>query len=79
MAEPFDIVKLIKSPFTSIYWVKIIALSFGIFVLFGIGYTGYKAVTKSTTEQSAQSIVNHNYQPEAHFGGCASVPVKMYR
>lgn len=72
MSEQFNVVKLLTSPFTGIYWIKVIALGIGIFVVFGIGYTGYKAVTKTTTTQSAQTIVNHNYQPNVHFGGCAT-------
>jgi len=73
MSEPFDIVKMISSPFTGIYWIKVVMLGIGLFVVFGVGYTGYKAVTKSTTDQTATTIVNHNYQPNVHFGGCATL------
>jgi hypothetical protein len=76
MSEPFDIVKMLSSPFTGIYWVKVVMLSVGIFILLGVGYTGYKAVTKSTTAQEAESIVNHYYTPTAHFGGCAKLQVQ---
>ena len=79
MSESFDVVKLIKSPFTGLYWIKVIMLGLGLFIVLGVGYTGYKAVLKPTTKQDAQTIINHNYQPVAHIGGCASVPVKNYK
>ena len=79
MAEKFSFTKLIQSPFTGIYWVKCLMLGLGIFLILGIGYTGYKAVVKPTSDQRAQTIINHNYNPVAHIGGCASVPVKNYK
>lgn len=79
MAEKFSLSKLLKSPFTGLYWTKVIMLGIGLFILLGVGYTGYKAVVKPTSDQRAQTIINHNYSPVAHLGGCASVPVKNYK
>ena len=73
MSEGFSFIKLIKSPFTGLYWIKVVMLGIGLFFIFGVGYTGYKAITKPTTKQDANSIINHYYQPNVHFGGCATL------
>lgn len=69
MSEKVSLSKFFGSFFSKIYWVKVIALSIGIFLLFGVSYTGYKAVIKPT--QEADTIVNHYYQPK--LGGCMTI------
>jgi hypothetical protein len=73
MAEPFDIKKLLTSPFTGLYWVKVIAIGAGIFFLVFDGYGLYKAYFKKpdpTTTQKADTINNkyNYYQPKQTFG-----------
>lgn len=44
--ERFDIKKLLKSPFTGLYWTKTVMLGLGILALIFIGYGVYKAYFK---------------------------------
>ena len=70
MAEPFDIFKMLKSPFTGIYWVKSLMIGLGIFAILVVGYAIYKAYIRPapTTAQKAEQIVNYNYTPQQTFG-----------
>lgn len=81
MAESFDWKKLLSSPFTGLYWVKVVALGCGIFTLVFVGYGLYKAFIKKplpTTDQDAQTIVNHNYDVKPGMFGCMSMRVYQY-
>ena len=44
--ESFDIKKLLKSPFTGMYWVKSVMLGLGILAILMIVFTVYKAFFK---------------------------------
>jgi hypothetical protein len=63
MAEPFSMAKMAKSPFTLMYWVKVIMIGFGLAFLFGVGYCVDKALIhpRPTTSQKAETIVNNTY------------------
>ena len=79
MAEPFDIKKLISSPLTGLYWVKVLAIGFGLFTLVFVGYGLYKAYIKKplpSTDQDAAVINNYHYEPHSGMFGCSSVRVK---
>jgi hypothetical protein len=77
MSEPFNLMKLLSSPFTGLYWVKCTMIALGIGMLGFVGYGMYKAYIKAsphTTEQNARVINNCYYQPRSTFG-CASMRV----
>jgi hypothetical protein len=73
--EKFDIVKMATSPFTGLYWVKVIMFGLGLCMIGFVGYGVYKAYFRTpdpTTDQNADLIVNHYPEPRATFG-CATV------
>ncbi len=79
MTEPFDFMKLIKSPFTGLYWVKSVMLGLGIFALLITVYAYYKAFIKKplpATTQNAEQITNYNYTLRQTFG-CSRFPIKV--
>lgn len=53
--EGFNIKKLLVSPLTQMYWVKVIMMTLGASTLLFIGYAVYKAYVKKP--DSSQSIV----------------------
>lgn len=70
-AEKFDIMKLLKSPFTGLYWTKTLMLGLGLLVLSFLGYAVYKAYIKKppptqTQHQAIQSITVAD-------GGCVNL------
>lgn len=80
MSEPFDIKKLLTSPFTGLFWVKCTMIGLGICMIAFTGYGMWKAFIKkpeATTEQRAEKIINYYHQPKSTFG-CASVRVSQY-
>jgi hypothetical protein len=81
MSEPFDIKKLLSAPFTGLYWVKVVAIGCGIFVVVFVGYGLWKAYIKKplpTTDQHADTIVNHYYEPKTGMFGCISMKAYQY-
>lgn len=58
MSEPFDAAKLVKSPFTGLFWVKVMMNMLGMAALVFIGYGVYKAYFKKPepTQQQTQQI-----------------------
>lgn len=73
--EPFNIIKMLSGPFTGVYWAKILSIGFGLIIAAFVSFAVYKAYFKKpepTTEQRAEKIINHYYQPKSTFG-CASV------
>ena len=79
MAEKFNIVKLLSSPFTGMYWVKSTMIGLGVFMIAFTGFGLYKAYIKKpdpTTEQKAEKIINYNSSPKSTFG-CSST--RYYR
>jgi hypothetical protein len=77
--EPINLVKAVTSPFTGLYWIKVIMYMFGagflIFVGLGV-YRGYFKKPSPTTTQNAAKIENYYYEPK-HWGfGCATVQVR---
>jgi len=81
MPEPFDIKKLLASPFTGVYWVKVLAIGFGLVVFAFVGYGVWKAYFSKplpTTDQHASTIINHNYEPRSGMFGCISLKAYQY-
>lgn len=58
MAEPVDVKKLAKSPFTVLFWIKTIMFMLGMTVILSIGYGVYKYFNKKP-----QPTQNINVQP----------------
>lgn len=60
VVEKFSAAKLVKSPFTAMYWIKTIMFGLGLAFLIGVGYCVYRVVVKPlpTTTQQAQQITN---------------------
>lgn len=64
VSESFSIKKLALSPFTGLYWIKVIMFGLGLSALFFIGYGVHKAYFKKplpTNTQTAKEIVNNTY------------------
>jgi hypothetical protein len=78
MSEPFDWKKLLTSPFTGLYWVKVTMMGLGICMIGFVLYGMYKAYIKKplpNTTQNADKIENYYYEPR-HWGfGCATVKI----
>lgn len=72
MADQFDIKKLVTSPFTGVYWVKVVMFGLGIGCLAFIGYGVYKAYFKkplpTTTQQGQRDNFNYVLEPRSYFG-----------
>lgn len=58
MSEPFDAGKLVKSPFTGLFWVKVVMYMLGMLTLVFVGYGVYKAYFKKPdpTQHQTQEI-----------------------
>ena len=54
--EPISLMKMIKGPFTGVYWIKSLMLGLGIFVILIIGYAVYKAYFKRPAPSQTQQI-----------------------
>jgi len=82
LSESFDPVKLVTSPFTGMFWVKIIMFGLGLAFLGMVGWAVYKAYFNpdptTTQNNQAREIVYHYHQPKTSFGGCASYQVSEY-
>lgn len=77
MAEPFSLAKMFGGLLTGTHWAKTISfgLSAAFIVFLSIGvWRGYFKTPAPTTEQNAEAIVNHNYEPKVSFG-CATTRV----
>ena len=77
MSEPFDLMKLLSSPFTGLYWVKCTMVGLGIAMICFVGFGMWKAFIKkpdATTQQKADTINNYYHDPRSTFG-CATVRV----
>lgn len=55
-SEQFDLLKLLKSPFTGLYWVKSVMLGLGIYVLIIVGFAVWKAFFKKPDPTNTQNI-----------------------
>jgi len=79
--EQFNIIKLVSSPFTGLFWIKCLMFGLGIACLIFIGYGVYGyyfKVKPPSTTQNAEQIVNPSIEPKTYFGGCASTRVYQY-
>ena len=56
MSEKFSIIKLLKSPFSKMFWVKSIMFLFGIGFLAFVAYGVYKAYFKKPPDTQAQIV-----------------------
>jgi len=77
MSDPFSWAKMLTAPFTGLYWVKCLMIGLGIgaivFIGFGV-YRGYFKKADPTTDQDAETIINHYNQPRSTFG-CATTKI----
>ncbi len=71
--EKIDLVKAIKSPFTGLYWVKVIMFSLGASAILFIGFGVYKAYFKkpmpnqAITVQQGGQVTIRNEATKKHF------------
>jgi len=54
MEEKFDLKKLLTSPFTGLYWTKVVMIGLGLIVLLFVGYAVYKAYVKKAEPSQRQ-------------------------
>jgi hypothetical protein len=63
MSEPFSFRKLITSPMTPLYWVKVVMIGGGIFFLLFVGnavYNEYLKPKQPTTTIGSAGVVNQD-------------------
>ena len=63
MSEPFSVRKLLTSPFTLMYWVKVVMIGGGIIFLFFVGNAIHKEYFKPkppTTTMGTVGVVNQD-------------------
>ena len=63
--EKIDIVKAVTSPFTGIYWVKVIMMGFGLCFLLFVGYCVYNTLHPKP-QQVQNSTTTVTGQPGSH-------------
>ena len=78
--EKFDVVKAISSPFTGLFWWKVLMFGLGLCFMGMVGWSIWKTYNPDPTTNQynrAAVIVNHNPQPQGRFG-CAHVQINEY-